>query len=151
MELIALISVCMVGFFFLLLITRALSAPLADLSDPQDVGEKGFLVPDDHRLFQVPTVQEVFGQNAQGSKVRGLRCQNLKHTLRGSRRDKVQVWNVCPVYYIFPPACFYGDSRPKLMIDNKDNCFFSNHICKVLPKQVSRSQLIETEKVKKCK
>lgn len=31
-------------------------SPLADLSDPQDVGEEGFLVSDDHRLLQLPAV-----------------------------------------------------------------------------------------------
>lgn len=58
-------------------------SPLADLPDPQDVGEQSFLVSDDYRLLQIAAVHEVFGQDSQGAKVRGLRCQNLKHALPG--------------------------------------------------------------------
>lgn len=59
-------------------------SPLADLTHPQDVGKEGFPVSDDHRLFQLPVIQEVFGQNMQGSQVGGLRGQDLKHTLEES-------------------------------------------------------------------
>lgn len=69
------------------MLPSAVSSPLADLSDPQDVGEEGFLVSDDHRLLQLSAVQEVFGEDSQGSEVRGLRCQNLEHTLPGGNKN----------------------------------------------------------------
>lgn len=61
------------------------SSPLADLTDPQDVGEEGLPVSDDHRLFQLPALHEMFSQNMKRSQVRGLWCQDLKHTLSGRR------------------------------------------------------------------
>lgn len=55
--------------------------PLADLFDLQDVGEERFLVHDDQRFLQFSAVLKVFSQDSQGSKVRSLGRQNLKHTL----------------------------------------------------------------------
>lgn len=47
-------------------------SPLADLPDPQDVGEESLLVSDDDGLLQVAAVQEVLRQNSQRAKVRRL-------------------------------------------------------------------------------
>lgn len=52
--------------------SRCDSSPLADLPNPEDVGEESFLVSDDQRVVQLPVVQEVFGQNAERPQVRGL-------------------------------------------------------------------------------
>lgn len=73
------------------------SSPLADLSDPQDVGEEGLLLSDDHRLLQLPAVQKVFGQNSQRPQVRRLWCHNLKHTLPKRRWVMWQMsWKLRP-------------------------------------------------------
>lgn len=73
------------------------SSPLADLAHPQDVGEEGFVVPDDQRLPQLSVLQEVFGQNVQGSQVGGLRGQDFEHALsereRFSDKDRKRLTN----------------------------------------------------------
>lgn len=46
--------------------------PLADLPDPQDVGEEGLLVSNDDGLLQVTAVHEVLRQDSQRAKVRRL-------------------------------------------------------------------------------
>lgn len=60
-------------------------SPLADLPDPQDVGEESLLVSDDDGLLQVAAVQEVLRQNSQRAKVRRLRRQHLEHALSVGR------------------------------------------------------------------
>lgn len=62
-------------------------SPLADLSDLQDVGEESFPVHDDYCFLQFPAVQKVFSQDPQGSKVRSLGRQNLKHTLSVKKKE----------------------------------------------------------------
>lgn len=47
-------------------------SPLADLPNPQDVGEEGLLVSDDDGLLQVAAVHEVLGQNSQRAEIRRL-------------------------------------------------------------------------------
>lgn len=47
-------------------------SPLADLPNPQDVGEEGLLFSDDDGLLQVAAVHKVLGQNSQRAKVRRL-------------------------------------------------------------------------------
>lgn len=80
-----------VSVFSLSPFTLFFPSPLADFTDPQDVGEEGLPVSDDHRLFQLPALHEMFSQNMKRSQVRGLWCQDLKHTLSGRRWTKLHI------------------------------------------------------------